>query len=502
MEPAALSIRGEFKEQASERAYRAEHLPEFVRQARSSFLAAALVSPLFLFTDLRFYGHPHFFAAIFSRSTIEFASLLCLFAVTRTRTFLQYELVCVVWATLVIPSSAILVTPHTDIALLVTFILPVIFYLAIPVSFLTAIAFGAICSAAALSAYIFSAPPTATTVGLVAGMVMSNAVLALVLKQSKQLRRMQWAATCAERTANLKLLHHRDTLQQFLHSVPAPLVITARGTGKLIHANEAACQCLGASTAGELLPVDRYLDPGEREKLASTLAASGQVSDFETRIHLPCGTEKDVLLSITTVALAEVEAILTVFVDITERKEFEALMKRLAQTDALTGLPNRARFFSAAQEEIKRARRYNRPLSVFMIDIDFFKRINDTHGHELGDLALKAFAQLCRCWIRSQDMVARLGGEEFGLLLPETDGSSAVALADRLRAAVANMRVDHLDQPITISIGVSEVLPGESTVDAALSRADQALYRAKRSGRNLSVLYKTVQSIAPTAMCG
>jgi diguanylate cyclase (GGDEF)-like protein len=124
-----------------------------------------------------------------------------------------------------------------------------------------------------------------------------------------------------------------------------------------------------------------------------------------------------------------------------------------------------------------------------MVDIDVFKRINDTLGHEGGDLALKAFADLCRTWIRRQDIVARLGGDEFGLLLPETDASSALALADRLRADVEDLRIDRLLKPMTVSIGVSEVLQGETGVDVALSRADQALYAAKRSGGNRALLY-------------
>jgi diguanylate cyclase len=502
MEPSALSFSGEFRSQISEAEYRAEHLREFIRQARLGFFSAALINPLFLLSDWRFRGNSHFIAAISSRAALEIASIVCLVLIAKARTFRQHEIICSIWACLVIPASAILVTPHTDIALLVTFILPVVFYLVIPVSFQTSLIFGMACSAFALVAYMSSAQPTDIKFGLVAGMVMSNVVLAIVLSQSKRLRRLQWDATRAERAANRKLSQNRDMLQKFLHAIPAPFVIAAKDSGKLIQANEAACACLGAASPADLMRLENYIDAHDWAKLTAMVQLSGQASGFETRLRLPDGTVKDVLLATTTVPIGDKEAILTVFVDITSRKALEIQMKKLAHTDPLTGLPNRSRFFTVAADEIKRSKRYDRPLSVFMIDIDFFKQVNDTYGHEFGDLTLQAFARLCRHWIREQDTIARLGGEEFGLLLPETDEVHALALADRLRVAVKDLRVGHLARPITISIGVSEVQPDEATVVDALSRADQALYSAKRSGRNLSVLYRQAKSVEQHAACG
>ena len=119
-----------------------------------------------------------------------------------------------------------------------------------------------------------------------------------------------------------------------------------------------------------------------------------------------------------------------------------------------------------------------------MLDIDYFKSINDSYGHEAGDMALQAFATLCRTLVREPDIVGRLGGEEFALLLPETDQAGAFVLAERLREAVAAIRLGDLPVGITVSIGVAEVWGGELTVDAALARADCALYAAKRTGRN------------------
>jgi diguanylate cyclase (GGDEF)-like protein len=119
-----------------------------------------------------------------------------------------------------------------------------------------------------------------------------------------------------------------------------------------------------------------------------------------------------------------------------------------------------------------------------MLDIDFFKRINDCYGHQAGDLALRAFASLCRTLVRTQDTMARVGGEEFALLLPETGRAEAEAMAERLRAAVEGLRLEGVDSTMTVSVGVSEVLAEETEIYPALSRADQALYAAKRAGRN------------------
>jgi diguanylate cyclase (GGDEF)-like protein/PAS domain S-box-containing protein len=489
MQSGHFSCGGEYLEPVCEAKYRAKSLPECIRQVRLCFWCTVFVNLCFLFSDWRFYGQPHFYFAISARAVIEGTSLAGLAVLQRVSTFRQFQFVCIVWTAPVIAASAILVSPHTDIALLVTFILPALFYLAIPVSFRWTLAFGFGSSAASLAAYMFPTRFSEASLGLVAGMLMSNVILVLVLSQSKRLRRLEWAATQAERVANAELSEHRDMLQKILKAVPVPLIITAQEDGNVIQINDAALEYCGADLLQGSLKLERYLNFCDWTKLTQQLQRDGQVSEFETRFRLPDGSAKDVLLEATALTVAGTKAILTIFVDITHRKEVEATMKRLANTDALSGLPNRARFFAVAMDQIKRAATCGQPLAVFMVDIDFFKRINDTHGHKAGDSTLRAFAELCRTWIRHHDIVARLGGEEFGFLLPETDTSSALALANRLRITVEDLRIEKLLKPITISIGVSEVLPSETTVDAALSRADQAMYAAKRAGRNRAVLY-------------
>ncbi len=156
--------------------------------------------------------------------------------------------------------------------------------------------------------------------------------------------------------------------------------------------------------------------------------------------------------------------------DISEWKQLEEELTRQATTDALTGLHNRRAFFDSAAAEIARCRRYGAPLSVVIIDIDRFKLINDKYGHAAGDATLVRFADICRHHVREVDLVARIGGEEFALLLPATSPDNAARLAERIRKATNEITVlaDGQSLDFTVSMGV----------------ADEALYNAKKLGRD------------------
>ncbi|WP_051229228.1 sensor domain-containing diguanylate cyclase [Paludibacterium yongneupense] len=173
--------------------------------------------------------------------------------------------------------------------------------------------------------------------------------------------------------------------------------------------------------------------------------------------------------------------------DITEHKELEARLEIQAHTDFLTGLPNRSYFFELAEKERARAVRYKAALSLVMIDLDHFKLINDTYGHEVGDRALREFAHVCRQTLRDPDLIGRIGGEEFAVLLPETSGWQAYEAADRLRLAIAAIRLPierGLPVQFTASLGVASLTESDVNLDVFLNRADRALFEAKRNGRN------------------
>lgn len=159
---------------------------------------------------------------------------------------------------------------------------------------------------------------------------------------------------------------------------------------------------------------------------------------------------------------------------------------RLATTDVLTGVSNRRHFVDVLEHEFVRARRYNSPLTVLSFDLDFFKRINDGYGHAVGDQALISFAQVAQHDLRDMDLLGRLGGEEFSLLLPNTLAADALVVAERIRGGVAEITIptDNGMLKFTTSVGVAEMAGADASVDDLLRRADTALYRAKTTGRN------------------
>lgn len=190
--------------------------------------------------------------------------------------------------------------------------------------------------------------------------------------------------------------------------------------------------------------------------------------------------ELEVRIVKRTHALAEANASLQA--EIAQRRRLEEELRRLAATDPLTGIYNRRRFDELLSAEVHRAARYRTPLSFIILDIDRFKRINDTLGHASGDLILTRITALVAASIRADDIFARLGGEEFGVLAPNVTLAECGKLAEKLRAAVEQMAVGEVPR-VTCSFGATEYRMGEAP-DEFVKRADEALYRAKANGRN------------------
>lgn len=163
------------------------------------------------------------------------------------------------------------------------------------------------------------------------------------------------------------------------------------------------------------------------------------------------------------------------------------LLAKLAMTDELTGISNRRNFIDVGRKEVERSIRYNRPLSLLYIDIDRFKSINDRWGHPAGDVVLKELALKISGILRRQDTVGRIGGEEFAIILPETDHKYACSVAESLRLAIeqSSTHINATTQiQFTLSIGVATLDGEDDSLDDLMHRADQALYQAKHSGRN------------------
>lgn len=182
-----------------------------------------------------------------------------------------------------------------------------------------------------------------------------------------------------------------------------------------------------------------------------------------------------------------------VITDITAQKQLQleldaarASAEFAATTDELTGLPNRRQFMTRLHGEVAACRDREAPLALAIIDIDHFKRINDTHGHPRGDEVLRTVGAVLRSTTRAGDLVGRIGGEEFAVLMPETDGEMAQAICERIRTSIAASRFDPAWGPsatITISVGIASLVEGER-MSELIARTDAALYRSKNAGRN------------------
>jgi diguanylate cyclase (GGDEF)-like protein/PAS domain S-box-containing protein len=174
------------------------------------------------------------------------------------------------------------------------------------------------------------------------------------------------------------------------------------------------------------------------------------------------------------------------FRDISPQKQTESTLRDLAHHDPLTGVANRRYFYERAKQECARTKRRSSPLSIAVLDIDYFKQINDLSGHAVGDEVLKLLCNVSQHLVRETDIFARLGGEEFAVLLPDTNLDGAAVLAERLRQAIADSKLPLSSGALncTVSIGVAMLKSTDTCIEDCLVRADGAMYKAKQKGRN------------------
>jgi diguanylate cyclase (GGDEF)-like protein len=172
--------------------------------------------------------------------------------------------------------------------------------------------------------------------------------------------------------------------------------------------------------------------------------------------------------------------------DVTSRRLLEERLKQLAETDELTGLPNRRKFLRSASDTLQKVKKFHARASVIVLDLDHFKEVNDNYGHEAGDDTLRHLADQLSRGLRQGDILARFGGEEFVILLPDTDEWGAIQLAERLRVRIESYSIETRVASFhaTASFGVTQLLARDADMRAALARADTALYEAKEHGRN------------------
>jgi diguanylate cyclase (GGDEF)-like protein/PAS domain S-box-containing protein len=325
-------------------------------------------------------------------------------------------------------------------------------------------------------------------------------------------------------------------LRAIIDASPVAISVATRA-GENLLCNPRFASMLGFVDQDEFRRTDAhelYADPEIRRRMKEALYATGETRETEVQFRHRDGRIVECLLSSTLFTFEGRAAHLTWAYDVTERKRVEqelraekarteaalaalvtaqaalvertealareiaerrqaqADLERLATTDPLTQLANRRQFFAVAERELARLNRTPGAAAVLMLDIDFFKAVNDTHGHVVGDRVLQAVATAGRRALRDVDLLARLGGEEFAALLPDTSRADAHATAERLRAAIARLSIDpRTGAPpltVTVSVGVAAFDPGAPDLADALRRADDALYAAKRGGRNRTVV--------------
>jgi diguanylate cyclase (GGDEF)-like protein/PAS domain S-box-containing protein len=271
-------------------------------------------------------------------------------------------------------------------------------------------------------------------------------------------------------------------LKSIMASIPAGVMVIDVEKHRIIDVNKAASNLIGApkkSIIGK--ECHQYVCPAEKGKCPIT--DLNQVIDNSERVLMDVqGKKIPIIKTVVAITFRKRKYLIETFIDISELKRKDEELKRLATTDILTGAYNRTLFDEIIKREIERVNRYNKPLSVIMFDIDHFKRVNDTFGHNAGDYVLKKIAYLVRRIMRKIDYFMRWGGEEFIIISAETDREQAYTLAERIRKRIENCKFDHIDK-ITVSCGVAEYQEGD-TENSLIKRADDAMYEAKRKGRN------------------
>jgi len=483
---------GEFVDAAQEAAFRADRLDETKRHARVLFALAAVLNAFFLLSDWRFEGTPYFVMALAARFTISFVSIACLVAAHRARRSRDLEGVAVVWQWVTGGAVAVLVTTRSELALFVVVLLPTIYYLTVPVSFWLAVLGGCGASAMLLCGYMDPNQSWRAMAGLWAAVATLNAAMSLVLSRANRLDRRQWAAMTQARNASDRLGDSEHLLEKTFQAVPLPLIVTTIADGRLLKFNEAALRYYGgrAEDARELRAADFYVAPQSRQQLLQQLQAHGAITDFSTAIKLADGSRREVMIAASRIELGGTPGMVAAVIDVTERTLIEQQARHAATHDPLTGLPNRAAF-QARLEAAVLARRPAEGLCLLLVDLDGLKDVNDSLGHDAGDVVLMETAQRLAALVGPHCFVARLGGDEFVVLqvVPE-----ALEVGRRLAQRV----VSDLRRPVSYegrqlstkaSVGVAACPDHDCTFGELMKDADLALYAAKQQGRNRVMVY-------------
>jgi diguanylate cyclase (GGDEF)-like protein/PAS domain S-box-containing protein len=296
----------------------------------------------------------------------------------------------------------------------------------------------------------------------------------------------------AQKLAEEAIRRSEEGIRTLFAAAPVALVLSRIADNTVVLANQRAADLFEVplEEAVGQAPPEFWVNPDQRRAYLDKVRENGFVDNFTTHMRSRHGRVFWALLSARIVEFEDQPCLLGGVTDVSAQKALEEQLRDLATKDSLTEAYNRRHFLERADEEVRRSDRHGRALSLCMLDADHFKNINDEFGHAAGDVVLRELARICRSHLRANDLLARVGGEEFTLLLPETALSGARAVAERVRVELehATMRSPEGNAlRITASFGVAEWKKGEN-LDGLLRRADRALYAAKDAGRNRVVV--------------
>ncbi len=280
-----------------------------------------------------------------------------------------------------------------------------------------------------------------------------------------------------------------EKFQVIFDSVSDGIFVIDAETGRFTDVNAAGCTMfgftrdalIGATIETLSAGVPPYTQLDALHVLDETGAAGPRT--FEWYCKTKDGRLFWAEISLRCVPFGDRDVGLAIVRDITERKHRVDELAAQAHVDVLTGLPNRRGFDLTLQQEVARSERYGAPLCIAMGDIDYFKLVNDSFGHQTGDAVLKRLGEFLRAHFRRTDYVARWGGEEFTILFPETPLERAKELLNRVRASIADYVIPEIGRAVTLSFAITAYRKGEK-IDDLLRRCDEALYRSKEAGRD------------------
>ena len=303
-----------------------------------------------------------------------------------------------------------------------------------------------------------------------------------------QLRFMQ--ASCANLSDQLDFEKKRRTL--FWDIAPFPILVSKLLDDTVLYINPVARDVLKISPEdiASFRLTDYFSDSNKRNELVEKVRTSHILDSFEVEMRSPRSGEK--LWLDLSARVVELDGELALYINlhnVTEQKETEEKLFKQASTDTLTGLYNRRQFEAMVDQAIASAKRYQTPYCVMMSDIDHFKAVNDTYGHEAGDVVLKEVAHLMQTTFRTSDIIGRFGGEEFIVFFTNTDINGAKVAAEHFRQAVeqAHIEAEGKHIPITISLGLTDTQNHDLL--RLTKEADLALYYSKEHGRNQVSVY-------------